>query len=100
MGKAMSKIEIIIKEIGDRQMMRFIEKSAKHQPGTKYDLASDNFDWSIDSPQYWENEIKYHYQKWLATASTESNGREPNALLDLMNVIVARIHKIELEAEQ
>ena len=96
----MSKLETIIKEIGDRQMMRFIEKSEKHQPGTKYDLASDNFDWSIDAPQYWENEIRYHYQKWLATASTESNGRESNALLDLMNVIVARIHKLELEAEQ
>ena len=94
----MSKLENIIKEIGDRQMMRFIEKSEKHQPGTKYDLASDNFDWDIAPSQYWENEIKYHYQKWLATASKESNGREPNALLDLMNVIVARIHKLELEA--
>ncbi len=91
----MSKLEDIIKEIGNRQMMRFVEKSVKHQPGTKYDLASDNFDWSIDAPQYWENEIRYHYQKWLATASTESNGRESNALLDLMNVIVVRIHKLD-----
>lgn len=96
----MSKLEEIIKEIGKRQMERYVEKSAKHQSDTKYDVASDNYDWSLDSLEYWENEINHHIQKWEGIAGIEGTGREITALLDLMNVIVARIHKLELEREE
>ena len=96
----MSKLEEIIKEIGKRQMERFVEKSTKHQSDTKYDVASDNYDWNLDSMEYWENEIIHHIWKWERIAGTEGTGREITTLLDLMNVIVARIHKLELERDE
>lgn len=95
-----SKLELIIEEIGKRQMDRFREKSVKHNPGTESDLVSDNFNWDLDSAEYWKHEIEYHVGKWKATAETDSNGREPNAILDLINVLVCRLHKLEVDAEK
>lgn len=92
-----TKLEMILNEISTRQVNRFIEKSVFHFPGTKYDLSSDNYDWTLDNEQFWYHEICYHFQKWKATANTESNGRESNAIIDLMNVLAVRLHKIELK---
>ncbi len=95
-----TKLESLIAEIGKKQIQRFIEKSAKHNAGTETDLASDNFNWNLDSLQYWRDEVEYHFEKWKATATTNSNGREPNAIIDLINVLTALYHKIELEKNE
>ena len=58
------KLKKIIEEIGKKQLARCDEKSRKHNPGTEYDVASDNYNWNKLQTYYWTNEAFYHFYKW------------------------------------
>ena len=99
----MSKLEEIIKEIGKKQLARFDEKAAKHNPGTEYDVASDNYDWDNDPISFWRLETGQHVYKLIGAIDkpTENNyARERMAIIDLMNVLTAYHHKLELEDQE
>lgn len=95
------KLKKIIEEIGKKQLARFDEKSRKHNPGTEYDVASDNYNWNKLQTYYWTNEAFYHFYKWhdieQKRSEAKDNQEERMKILDLMNVFTALYHKLELE---
>lgn len=95
------KLKKIIEEIGKKQLERFDEKAAKHNPGSSSDVASDDYDWN-DPVIYWRSEVLHHVLKLYESKNKalETPGfDERSEILNLMNVLTALYHKLELEAE-
>lgn len=96
------KLELVIEDISRRQIEGFRKKSADHLPGTEHDVASDNYDWDNDSLDYWRNEVAKHFEKWWDASDIthgekhQSLDAEKKAIFNLMNVLVCRLHKLEL----
>jgi hypothetical protein len=95
-----AKLEEIIKEIGKKQIARFEEKSSEHSQGTKYDVLSDLYDWNIDDIGYWMYESMSKMGKVISLLTPEINGKESTAIIDLINVLTALYHKIELTTQE
>jgi len=94
-----SKLELIIEDIAKRMVERFTEKSAKHRPGTEFDVASDNYNWDNDTLNYWHDDVIKHYSNWAYESNLGTLETEKMAIIDLMNVLVCRLHKLEVDAE-
>lgn len=98
------KLELIIEDIGRKQIERFREKSADHFPGTEYDVASDNYNWDNDTATYWNHEVLQHFFKLVneeikSEMDSRNKKSEITAIIDLMNVLSCRLHKLELLEE-
>jgi hypothetical protein len=102
------KLKKIIEEIGKKQLERFDEKAAKHNPGSSNDVASDKYDWK-DSVLYWKLQTNEHCDKLkdalimdsiTLTNDKKNYGNLRMTIIDLMNVLTAYHHKLELEDQE
>ena len=102
----MSKFFDRLQLFWDKQKNQFIEKSNERRRDAALisldlgfeignDILNDDYEFESDDVEYWRDEVKYHYKKWLRSREKPNESERLVALANLVAVLDMKLTELK-----